>query len=161
MRRIFRLKLQGGDKFGLVFGLQVAQSEIRFSPQLVLGKSLSPRIDRTQTGDQWNRDAERIGCVPQQVARQNVEAVQRPAGDAHEHDHQRGRQTVRAAELLSYCVDVGGQQLEELLAIEIAKAGWQAFLTDETQGERGHGRPHCESESECIRRRPDWLLPAV
>jgi hypothetical protein len=133
------MNVQCAGQVGLVSGSQVAKPEVGLRPELVLVEGLPALVDGAQAGNRRRRNTERLGGMPQQVARQHVETIQRPASDAHEHDHQRGWQAMVAAELFPDRFDVGRSQFEELLAIEFAQARRQAFPADEAQGERGHG----------------------
>ena len=80
-----------------------------------------------------------LGGVPEEVSGQHVETVERSAGHAHEHEHQRGGQAAVAAELLPEGRHVRRRERKELLPIKLTQARRQGLLADEAQGEGGHG----------------------
>ena len=77
--------------------------------------------------------------MPEEVSGQHVETVERSAGHAHEHEHQRGGQAAVAAELLPEGRHVRRRERKELLPIKLTQARRQGLLADEAQGEGGHG----------------------
>ena len=115
----------------------------------MLGKRLAALVDRPQAGNGRRRYGQNLGGVPQEVSGQHVETVERSAGHAHEHEHQRGGQAVVAAELLPDGSYVRRREREELLPIELTQARRQGLLADEAQGEGGHGVGQREMGGQC------------
>ena len=122
----------------------------------MLVQRLAALVDRAQAGDRGRCHADGLGGVTQKVSGKDAETGQWPAADAHEKDHERGREPVVSAELGPDRLDVGLRQLEELLAVELAQTRRQALLTDETR-RKGRHRSRLIKRSLCVRPGPKNL----